>query len=42
LDGDRYAWMHGYSLAAVLLSSYAHHQEHLNFLTLWLQENKQA
>ena len=28
LDSDKYAWMKGYSLASVLLSSYAHHQEH--------------
>ena len=28
LDGDRYEWLHGYSLAAVLVASYDHHQEH--------------
>jgi hypothetical protein len=40
LDGDRYPWMHGYSLAAVLLSTYAHHQEHLDFLVRWRQDQK--
>ena len=29
LDGDRYPWLKGYSLAAILIASYDHHQEHL-------------
>ncbi len=29
LDGDRYPWLEGYSLAFVLVASYDHHQEHL-------------
>lgn len=36
LDGDRYPWMKGYSLAAILISSYSHHQEHLEKMTDWL------
>ena len=28
LDGDKYSWLHGYSLAAILIASYDHHQEH--------------
>ena len=36
LDGDRFAWLRGYSLAAVLISSYEHHQEHLEKLTKWM------
>lgn len=32
LDARRYAWLHGHSLAFVLVSSYAHHQEHLDRL----------
>jgi hypothetical protein len=28
LDGDRFAWMHGYSMADVLLGTYDHHVEH--------------
>jgi hypothetical protein len=32
LDGNRYAWLNGYSLAQILLASYDHHQEHLEKL----------
>jgi hypothetical protein len=39
LDGDRYPWMKGYSLAGILIASYDHHQEHLEKLTHWLQEH---
>jgi hypothetical protein len=39
LDSGRYRWMKGYSLAAVLISSYAHHQEHLDGLLEWLHEH---
>lgn len=28
LDGDRYPWLKGESLAVILLASYDHHQEH--------------
>jgi hypothetical protein len=28
LDGDRYPWLHGYSLAFIIIASYDHHQEH--------------
>jgi hypothetical protein len=28
LDGDRYPWLHGHSLAFILVASYDHHQEH--------------
>lgn len=28
LDGDKYSWLHGYSLAGILRASYDHHQEH--------------
>ena len=38
LDGDRYAWLKGYSLAFILVASYDHHQEHLEKLLAWLQE----
>ena len=37
LDGDRFAWLKGYSLAFILIASYEHHQEHLEKLTDWLQ-----
>lgn len=33
LDGGRYPWLNGYSLAAILIASYEHHQEHLEKLT---------
>jgi hypothetical protein len=39
LDGDRYAWLKGYSLAFILVASYDHHQEHLEILTRWLKEH---
>jgi len=39
LDGDRYRWLKGYSLAFILVASYDHHQEHLEKLLAWL-ENK--
>ena len=38
LDGDRYSWLKGYSLAFILVASYEHHQEHLEKLTTWLRE----
>jgi hypothetical protein len=38
LDGDRYPWLKGYSLAFILVASYDHHQEHLEKLMDWLRE----
>jgi hypothetical protein len=38
LNGDRYRWLKGYSLAFILVASYDHHQEHLEKLLNWLQE----
>lgn len=38
LDGDRYLWLKGYSLAFILVASYEHHQEHLEKLLAWLKE----
>lgn len=35
LDGDRYPWLQGYSLASILIASYDHHQEHLEKLRDW-------
>jgi hypothetical protein len=32
LDGDKYSWLHGYSLAGILIASYDHHQEHFEKL----------
>lgn len=32
LDGDRYPWLKGYSLAFILVASYDHHQEHIEKL----------
>ncbi len=37
LDGDKYPWLHGYSLAFILVASYDHHQEHHEKLTAWMQ-----
>ena len=39
LDGDRYPWLNGYSLAFILVASYDHHQEHLEKLTRWMQKH---
>lgn len=36
LDGDRYPWLNGYSLAFILVASYEHHQEHFEKLVDWL------
>jgi len=32
LDGDCFPWMHGYSMADVLIGTYGHHQEHLEWI----------
>jgi hypothetical protein len=40
LDGNRYTWLKGYNLAAILIASYDHHQEHLEKLLAWLREHK--
>ena len=40
LDGDRFPWLNGYSLAFILVASYDHHQEHLEKLLLWLREHQ--
>ncbi len=37
LDSGRYAWLNGYPLAYILLSSYDHHQEHFEKLAAWLE-----
>jgi hypothetical protein len=39
LDGDKYPWLKGYSLAFILIASYDHHQEHLEKLTNWLRQH---
>lgn len=36
LDGSRFSWLNGYSLAFVPIASYDHHQEHFEKLTNWL------
>jgi hypothetical protein len=40
LDGDKYPWLKGYSLASILIASYDHHQEHLEKLLNWLREHE--
>ncbi len=39
LDGGKYPWLKGYSLAFILVASYDHHQEHLEKLFAWLEEH---
>ena len=39
LDGDRYPWLKGYSLAFILVASYDHHHEHFEKLIAWLREH---
>jgi hypothetical protein len=36
LDGDKYPWLKGYSLAFILVASYDHHQEHYEKLVDWM------
>lgn len=36
LDGSRYPWLKGHSLAFILVASYDHHLEHLEKLMAWL------
>lgn len=38
LDGDKYPWLKGHSLAVILIASYDHHQEHFEKLIHRLQE----
>ena len=38
LDGIRYPWLKGYSLAFILVAYYVHHQEHLEKLVTWLEK----
>jgi len=40
LDGDRFPWLKGYSLAFILIASYDHHQEHYEKLLAWLREHE--
>ena len=40
LDGDKYPWLKGYSLAFIFVASYDHHQEHFEKLTDWLREHR--
>ncbi len=40
LDPGRYPWMQGSPLAFVLLATYDHHQEHLDKLRAWLQDQE--
>ena len=40
LDAGKYPWLKGLPLAFILLASYDHHQEHLEKLLAWLQQNK--
>ena len=39
LDGDLYPWLNGHAPSAYLISSYDHHQEHLEKLSAWLQNH---
>ncbi len=38
LDSERYPWLAGHALAAYLLSSYDHHQEHYEMTLAWLRQ----
>ena len=40
LDGDKYRWLNGYSLAFILVASYDHHQEHYEKLLAFLGTKK--
>lgn len=40
LDGDKFSWLGGHSLAAILIASYDHHQEHFEKLLAWLKKDE--
>jgi hypothetical protein len=42
LDAGKYSWLGGYPLAFILLATYDHHQEHLEKLRAWLEEQGQS
>ena len=37
MEVDKYPWLEGYALFAVLEGSYGHHQEHYETVSTWLQ-----
>ena len=39
LDSEKYPWLNGYALIAVLEGTYEHHHEHLEPLLAWLGQN---
>ncbi len=39
LDPGRYTWLEGYTLSAVLVGSYEHHDEHLDQLLAWRDQH---
>lgn len=39
LDSGKYPWMDGHPLAATLLGTYDHHQEHYDVVDRWLREH---
>jgi hypothetical protein len=41
LDVERYAWLKEYPLAAVLMGSYEHHEEHLEPLLVLMRQNQE-
>jgi len=42
MEVGRYAWLEGYALSAVLVSSYEHHEEHLEALVELLGRSKEG
>jgi hypothetical protein len=40
IASEKYTWLHGYSMAAILIATYDHHKEHLEKLQLWLEEHE--
>lgn len=42
LDSSKYPWLDSYPLADILLSSYDHHQEHLEKLIGWLKDYEEG
>ena len=39
MEVDKYPWLEGYALLAVLEGSYEHHREHFETASAWLQES---
>ncbi len=42
LNGGRFPWLNGWSVAFIILASYDHHKEHYDKLQAWLREHAKS